>query len=81
MWCPAVVVPPRLPLCGHLPRGQRRELLWTIGQDKLVFEARVEVRKDYIFSHLRPTRIEVTTPERDWSTARPIDWPLCFAAC
>ncbi|CAM9856439.1 unnamed protein product [Ectocarpus sp. 12 AP-2014] len=25
-WCPAVVVPPRLPLCGHLPRGQRRDL-------------------------------------------------------
>lgn len=43
VWCPAVAIPPRVPVCGHLPRGQRRELLWTIGRDNLVFEARVEV--------------------------------------
>lgn len=43
VWCPAVTVPPRVPLSGSLPRGQRRELLWTIGRGAPCFEARVEV--------------------------------------
>lgn len=44
VWCPAVTIPPRVPLYGRLPRGQRRELLWTIGRGSPIFEGRIEVR-------------------------------------
>lgn len=44
VWYPAVTIPPRVPLYGRLPRGQRRELLWTIGRSSPILEARIEVR-------------------------------------
>lgn len=43
VWCPTVTVPSRVPLCGHLPRGQRRELLWFIQREAPFVEGRVEV--------------------------------------